>query len=211
MIAQALRPSITGLYALLNTFKAIIVLFSSAHRFAASHVFRINLRVYLRQPAPCIPAFFTPSQPPLPHTLEEIPFRGIQENQNLPPRTEAVGFWIVVMTEYSILKNFRHFSLRSSADVLHFAVKHSKHFLPLKTRTTRKGADRFGFNHNRAPGQVRTETLGKLKEEQLKVGPQWAPHRGRCKSSSNRRLARRVSEWARPNQITRIYTPRRRG
>ena len=31
---------------------------------------------------------------------------------------------------------------------------------------------------------MRTESLGKLKEEQLKVGPKGAQHRGRCKSSS---------------------------
>jgi hypothetical protein len=58
---------------------------------------------------------------------------------------------------------------------------------------------------------ARTEILGKLKEEQLKVGPIGARHRGRCKSSSNRRLARRVREWGRPNQITRINADTKKG
>ena len=39
---------------------------------------------------------------------------------------------------------------------------------------------------------ARTESLGKLKEEQLKAGPKEAQHRGRCKSSSDRRSARRA-------------------
>jgi hypothetical protein len=47
---------------------------------------------------------------------------------------------------------------------------------------------------------ARTESLGKLKEEQLKVGPKGAQHRGRCKSKSNRRLARRARERARLSQ-----------
>ena len=37
---------------------------------------------------------------------------------------------------------------------------------------------------------MRTESLGKLKEEQLKVGPKGAQHRGRCKSKSSQSLAR---------------------
>ena len=37
---------------------------------------------------------------------------------------------------------------------------------------------------------ARTEGLGKPKEEQLKVGPWGAQHRGRCKSKSNRRVSR---------------------
>jgi hypothetical protein len=51
---------------------------------------------------------------------------------------------------------------------------------------------------------ARTESLGKLKEEQLKVGPKGAQHRGRCKSSS----ARRAREWERASQI---YTDGRQG
>ena len=57
---------------------------------------------------------------------------------------------------------------------------------------------------------MRPESLGKLKEEQLKVGPKWALHRGRCKSTSNRRLARRVREWERPNQMTLMRTTKHR-
>jgi hypothetical protein len=48
---------------------------------------------------------------------------------------------------------------------------------------------------------ARTESLGKLKEEQLKVGPKGAQHRGRCKSTSDRRSARRAREWERASQI----------
>jgi hypothetical protein len=51
---------------------------------------------------------------------------------------------------------------------------------------------------------ARTESLGKLKEEQLKVGPKGAQHRGRCKSSSDRR----AREWERASQI---YTTKHRG
>ena len=55
---------------------------------------------------------------------------------------------------------------------------------------------------------ARTESLGKLKEEQLKVGPKGAQHQGRCKSSSDRRAARRAREWERASQI---YTTKHRG
>ena len=55
---------------------------------------------------------------------------------------------------------------------------------------------------------ARTESLGKLKEEQLKVGPKGAQHRGRCKSSSDRRSARRAREWERASQI---YSDGRQG
>jgi len=65
------------------------------------------------------------------------------------------------------------------------------------------------YNHGNKPQSsakagMRTESLGKLKEEQLKVGPKGVQHRGRCKSKSNRSLARRVREWDRPNQIARM-------